>query len=25
VGDDDNAWLPPYAVWWLVDHIPPHA
>jgi amylosucrase len=25
VESDDNAWLPPYAVWWLVDHIPPHA
>ena len=22
---DDNAWMPPYAVWWLVDHIPAHA
>ena len=25
VENDDNVWLPPHAVWWLVDHIPPHA
>ena len=25
VGSDDSAWLPPYAVWWLVATIPPHA
>jgi amylosucrase len=25
IESDDNAWLPPYAVWWLVDHIPAHA
>ena len=22
---DDNAWLAPYAVWWLVDRVPTHA
>ncbi len=25
VESDDQAWLPPYAVWWLVDHVPAHA
>ncbi|MBK8469429.1 MAG: alpha-amylase family protein [Actinomycetales bacterium] len=23
--NDDNAWLPPYAAWWLVDRVPTHA
>ncbi len=23
-GVDDSAWLPPYAVWWLVEQIPTH-
>ncbi len=22
LGEDDAAWLPPYAAWWLVDHVP---
>ncbi len=24
LGADDHTWLAPYAVWWVVDHVPPH-
>ncbi len=25
IESDDSAWLPPYAVWWLLREVPPHA